>query len=424
MKLMKGKSGNDKMINTVDLFYQRHAKVIELILTVMLVVYLLAINLDKLAIYYERPELFQFEKAVRYICYIMWGMQIILLRLAKKSGNITSVILLCIAILVFLNTGERSLVILVLFMLAYQEYDIKKMVNINLLIIATIMLLSVSLSAIGVFPNWVIVRSATELRYCLGYAYATFLPAEYLVLVIAMFYVHRREMSVKVLALLQVVNVVIYYFTDARTSFYLATVLVLYVAVRKLCMLKEIHQPSVDRWKGVVILAPVVLLSLSLIMPILYINGNPMAAGMDKLLSGRLKYGQLAMQEYDITMFGSEIEWVGNGASDFQETEKRAYNYVDNGYLRNLFDMGVVVTVIFLLFFTLLIYKSIDDIDLLAIILLVLLWLFIEPHMMKIEMNILLMLIIPPIIKDGEIDTVVKCLYHESKERINEILHK
>lgn len=217
---------------------------------------------------------------------------------------------------------------------------------------------------------------------------------------------------------MQLVNMVFYYYTDSRTSFLLTTLLLCYIAVRKCCKPRKFYGDLEIIFQKNSCLLPMILLILSLTLPIAYSNENSIALKLDKALSGRLHYSSMALDTYEIKYFGTVIEWVGNGGSNFLEDIKGEYNYIDNGYLRNLYDAGIVLTTIFLLAFTLVIYNSRKDMDAVVVSVIVLIWLFIEPHMLKIEMNILLMMMIPPVIRDGELDKLFKKIYYKIREKL------
>lgn len=405
-------------LDNVVVAVEKNKKVMELLMTITLVVYLITLNFNKLAIYFEQPNIFTYEKLVRYICYLLWLGFIILNQIRKTSINYTNIILFVCTSLIFITTGERTFLLLVLFMFAYKEYEMKKMIKINALVIILVITSSLLFVCLGIYPNWEVVRSAEEIRYCLGYAYATFLSAEYLVLLSALFFLYRDKILYKVIILMQLVNMVFYYYTDSRTSFLLTTLLLCYIAVRKCCKPRKFYGDLEIIFQKNSCLLPMILLILSLTLPIAYSNENSIALKLDKALSGRLHYSSMALDTYEIKYFGTVIEWVGNGGSNFLEDIKGEYNYIDNGYLRNLYDAGIVLTTIFLLAFTLVIYNSRKDMDAVVVSVIVLIWLFIEPHMLKIEMNILLMMMIPPVIRDGELDKLFKKIYYKIREKL------
>lgn len=418
------KQVKDNLSEVIDEIQRNYKKVIEITMTISLVIYLITLNFSKLAIYFEHPNLFRYEKLLRYGCYLLWIIVIMFNMRTKQRINYTNITLLSSAFLIFAITKERRFLLLVLFMLAHKEYDIKKMIKINMMVIIVAIMSTLLFTGLGVYPNWIVARSATEVRYCLGYAYATFLPAEYLAVVISVCFIYREKLPYKIILLMQGINMIFYYYTDSRTSFALTTILLSYIAVRKVGKSMELPMALVCIVKKTSHWVPIILLVLSLTLPTAYSDGNVVALNLDKALSGRLHYSSMALDTYEINYFGTTIDWVGNGGSDFIEEIKGEYNYVDNGYLRNLFDAGIVLTLIFLIAFSLILYKSRNDLDVVVVISIVLIWLFIEPHMLKIEMNILLMMMIPPVIRDGELDKLFQKSYHKIGRYSNEILHK
>lgn len=398
----------------------RYANEIETCMTVALIVYLITINFSKLAIYYEYSDMFWFEKILRYSCYLFWFL-LILNNIVKRKMQIFNVALLLTGCAILFCTRERVIILLLLLLIAYSEYDVKKMIKINMIISITILILVVGLSIVGVFPNWAFERTSTEFRYSFGYAYTTYLPSDLLAILISLIYLYKEKIKYIFIAGLFIANLLAFHYTDTRASFILSSLLLLYIFLKKIGK-KEIDKIKcntliIDKCKYVFLFAPMFILLLTLLTAIMFGNSNKFAVALNRILSGRLYYSYQALMEYDIKLFGNKIEWIGYGSVNYLSEVTREYNFVDNSYLRSLLDQGVIFTIIILLMFGWILYNKRRSLTESIVVLAVLAWLFIEPQMLKIDRNILLILLIPYCIKGNIIDDKIKNIYLKYKKR-------
>ena len=70
----------------------------------------------------------------------------------------------------------------------------------------------------------------------------------------------------------------------------------------------------------------------------------PLLDHMNLILTGRLRLGSAAFNNFDITFFGQKIRWI------FEQNmfSELTYNYVDSSYLNILFRFGIIILLLIL----------------------------------------------------------------------------
>ena len=91
------------------------------------------------------------------------------------------------------------------------------------------------------------------------------------------------------------------------------------------------------------------------------------------------------------------IGWGGYGYINKEKMKDFKYNYVDSSYARIVFDYGIIFTYIILLGYTIILFYYLKQENYCEcfILLIVLLWCFIEPIIIDIGRNIFVILLIP-----------------------------
>lgn len=101
--------------------------------------------------------------------------------------------------------------------------------------------------------------------------------------------------------------------------------------------------------------------------------------------------------------------WGGYGYINKEKMKDFKYNYVDSSYARIVLDCGIIFTGVILLLYTiaLLNYSKKGKKAECFIILVVLLWCFIEPIIIDIGRNIFVIFLIP-LLEYGNINKIIK----------------
>ena len=218
--------------------------------------------------------------------------------------------------------------------------------------IITISLVVIS-AYLGLIDN-VVMYKAGRVREFLGFRYALYLPG--ILLNITAMWVYLRKDKVDLVGSLfwGVVNWYAYYMTDSRVSFLVAEGLLVLALLMK--WLPKVVEKLRPLW-AMLIPSFALLGGVSVVMTMIYDWSVPWMRQINSLLDGRLNLGLYSINKYGITLFGQQIEWVGNGLDSAGNSVEAMYDYVDNLYVKMLLRNGTIFTVLMAVFATWAMYR-------------------------------------------------------------------
>ena len=218
-----------------------------------------------------------------------------------------------LSILVCFFAKNKNILILFVILLAIKDFDKKEIVTKVYYISFISYSIIVILSLLNILPDWIFYRES-KVRHGLGFCYATDAMSIYLHIVLMYSYVRYNDYSFLEIILFEIVNILLFYFTDARMSFLLITLINLIMIFMKIFN-EKIFESIITKKiiKIIAISLPIFLFMLYNLAVIGYNEGNHLFMKTDKLISGRLRLTRQAYLENDITIFGQKIEWYRLG---------------------------------------------------------------------------------------------------------------
>ena len=340
-------------------------------------------------------------KLMRYATYLVFVLLIIyhVLRLHKgitikgifcnginyMFTHILLIIGILVSGLVYLTMGERIPLILMLVIWACSFYDFRKIIKVFLGCSLVLMVLTWGMSFVKFIPEIISVRNS-KYRYALGFVYPLETTTFFLFLVICYIYLQNKKYNFKDFVAINLMNMMLYSITGARTScilMFVATTLALIYAKAKTDKVFDKLFP----WLGYVMVAFCTIGSLA--GGWLYDLNNSTWAKMNDIISNRLHMMHRAFEEYDLTLFGEKIEWVGYGGLMDINGVVSSYNFVDCSYGKILLDYGIVFLVLILVGYGVAYYiaSKKKEYGLLITITIVLIVSVMEPRLISLEMN-------------------------------------
>lgn len=335
-------------------------------------------------------------KCARYLCYIVFFINI-LITFNYSKNDFKYYILFGICGVVTLFSKDVSVMILLIILFSVKNISKEKLIKLAFYTNLTILLVTMICSLIGIIPNWIFVRNNVQLRYSLGYQFCTFASTYLFFIILARFYINKGKINYIESALMAFAAVVIYYFGDSRTGFILILLILLSSAVVQLFEKVKINDKIIDVLKNILKYVCYVLpafLAISFIFLIfMYRIGSPWIKEIDKILTGRLNYTNIAIEKYGITLLGQKIKWQGWGGYGYTVFEQFDYNFVDNSNMKILLNYGIVSLATLLYVFTKKLVNEYNKKDyyLIYCLIIVLLWAFIEPSLLELDKNIFML---------------------------------
>lgn len=198
------------------------------------------------------------------------------------------------------------------------------------------------LSIVGVIENYVTYAGTTE-RYAFGNVYATDFAATLFYIELAHAYLKGKKYNFKNFIFWLAISFFILHFCSARLDFVLifctAWAMFFVAYVPKLFTFRAV--------KAALWLSIPALCILSILLHLLYTPQNGFLSWLNDLLSGRLYYGGMAIDDYGFSLFGQKIAMQGWGFTTEEWDAELGYYFVDCGWLSVALQYGVV-TLLFL----------------------------------------------------------------------------
>ena len=348
----------------------------------------------------QYEEISSKAKLVRYICYFVIVLIIVFNVICYEKNMTTKSYFFCcwnyikshlvllltliITVVIMIQMGDKLPLILVLLVWASSFYDFKKIVRIYIGTTGTLMLITFVLTYKGILPQ-IINERIDYVRYSMGYIYPLELASHFLFLVLSIFYVYGKKLDYQCIIFINIMNFLLYMITDARTSFYLIMIISIIVLIISNTKINII----LNRINSKIYYVFVLFCSLgTIIVAAVYTRENKFLVEVDKIINGRIELMHCALKDYEVTIWGQKIEWIGLGGIQNVETVI-GYNFVDNAYAKMLLDYGIVFFIFIIIGYAM-IYKIANehkDYILVVIISTVLVLSIMEPRLISIEMN-------------------------------------
>lgn len=408
------------MINKVKIFIQKLTTT--QMGLVVLAIYYFTLFLDITTLSYSFSKAATLCKLLRYVCYAYFLFVIYkklrtldlksyinkIKNFDKKQYFVAGVIILALFSIVMnlLLTKNKAWVFL-LFTLIYAScFDFEDVLNTIFSAQFISLILITTLSSFGLMHDYVNMRADGTMRHSLGFGYPTYLSQFILFMILYYSYKKNFKISPEKLGLYQLLIVFSYFLTDSRTEMLISE-----------CILIGIFMNSVgilDKFKNVVEFFKKVYATCFPLFPIgsyilvmLYgfifntMNVNSIifkiAQKFNHIFSNRLYQTFYDFKRYGLSLFGSNIDLVGYFLTKENEGTIIRSNFIDNEYMRILFENGWIFFIAFFAIISIVIwhlYKTKKD-GLLFISFVITTSSLINPRLFTITVSVISFMIIP-----------------------------
>lgn len=257
--------------------------------------------------------------------------------------------------------GGRSQSLAIVFLYAFSARNIAftKIAKVSLIVSSLLLFIILSCSKLGIIPDYTNIRytlTGIQTRHYLGFLYVLFGPAIFLNAILLYIYIRKEKIKLAEISAILLLSIWMFSATNARLSFLLSILCVMLAIVNKY---RKDNYSSLKVIPRMLISSYIACFAIIFLLTIHYSPSNQWMLFLDFLLANRLSLSQISIKDYGINLFGSKVEWIGNGLDAFGKTKvgEYAYLWVDSLYIQILQRDGVIFTAIFLFIMTLLMYK-------------------------------------------------------------------
>ena len=408
------------MINKVKTFIQKLTTT--QMGLVVLAIYYFTLFLDITTLSYSFSKAATLCKLLRYVCYVYFLFVIYkklrtldlksyinkIKNFDKKQYFVAGVVILALFSIVMnlLLTKNKAWVFL-LFTLIYAScFDFEDVLNTIFSAQFISLILITTLSSFGLMHDYVNMRADGTMRHSLGFGYPTYLSQFLLFMILYYSYKKNFKISPEKLGLYQLLIVFSYFLTDSRTEMLISE-----------CILIGIFMNSVgilDKFKNVVeffkkayatcfplfpIGSYILVMLYGFIFNTMNVNGIifKIAQKFNHVFSNRLYQTFYDFKRYGLSLFGSNIDLVGYFLTKENEGIIIRSNFIDNEYMRILFENGWIFFIAFFAIISIVIwhlYKTKKD-GLLFISFVITTSSLINPRLFTITVSVISFMIIP-----------------------------
>ncbi|MCD7790140.1 MAG: hypothetical protein LUH55_06280 [Bacteroides thetaiotaomicron] len=295
---------------------------------------------------------------------------------------------LCAAVMV---TNERlsQTVILFLFILCGGVIMTSDRVFRAYLKVACItVIFTLLLYAAGIY-EYDVYSSGGRTRLYLGFTYTTYLANYFFHFLLVYYSLKKKEIGVVDTCLVLAMNQVIYILTDTNAVYYEVYLFLIFLWILKLW--KRPFKTKIFSL-GAIVAMPIMCI-LAFFMSVRYDASKPIWVALNSLLTHRLSLAHNAIEEYGLSLFGSDIVWV-TGRYGIERTED--YFYVDSSYINIALTFGVIVLILVLIGFCVLSHRAAKEQKYVLCISLILLAVhsFSDPQLLDLKYDPFLLLLV------------------------------
>ncbi len=408
------------MINKVKTFIQKLTTT--QMGLVVLAIYYFTLFLDITTLSYSFSKAATLCKLLRYVCYVYFLLVIYkklrtldlksyinkIKNFDKKQYFVVGVVILALFSIVMnlLLTKNKAWVFL-LFTLIYAScFDFEDVLNTIFSAQFISLILITTLSSFGLMHDYVNMRADGTMRHSLGFGYPTYLSQFLLFMILYYSYKKNFKISPEKLGLYQLLIVFSYFLTDSRTEMLISECILIGIFMNSVGILDKFKNVVEFFKKAYATCFPLFPIG-SYILVMLYgfifntMNVNSIifkiAQKFNHIFSNRLYQTFYDFKRYGLSLFGSNIDLVGYFLTKENEGTIIRSNFIDNEYMRILFENGWIFFIAFFAIISIVIwhlYKTKKD-GLLFISFVITTSSLINPRLFTITVSVISFMIIP-----------------------------
>lgn len=408
------------MINKVKTFIQKLTTT--QMGLVVLAIYYFTLFLDITTLSYSFSKAATLCKLLRYVCYVYFLFVIYkklrtldlksyinkIKNFDKKQYFVVGVVILALFSIVMnlLLTKNKAWVFLLFTLIYACCFDFEDVLNTIFSAQFISLILITTLSSFGLMHDYVNMRADGTMRHSLGFGYPTYLSQFLLFMILYYSYKKNFKISPEKLGLYQLLIVFSYFLTDSRTEMLISECILIGIFMNSVGILDKFKNVVEFLKKAYATCFPLFPIG-SYILVMLYgfifntMNVNSIifkiAQKFNHIFSNRLYQTFYDFKRYGLSLFGSNIDLVGYFLTKENEGTIIRSNFIDNEYMRILFENGWIFFIAFFAIISIVIwhlYKTKKD-GLLFISFVITTSSLINPRLFTITVSVISFMIIP-----------------------------
>ena len=300
-------------------------------------------------IYYMGSNIIFLQNIQNKILILSYLLLVINFVVQSSKYKVKSIILIVLCIVISLISWKVSnsseIAVLIIFVVSLKNIKFNDIVSFDIKAKITLVATILIFYALGLTDVYYKYREDGRIRSSMGFSHPNIFGTYIFSICCEYIYLNYKKIKFYKVVGLVVVSFLVSYFSDSRTA-----QLSILIAVLFWCVFSKYN---IFKYKVVNFTLSILFLILTIIsyvLGVLYSDNNGFVLKLDELLTGRIKCIDQFINEYDVKLFGNELELVGT-----REAEENGISakILDNAYIKILLQYGLVS---YLLFFILLFF--------------------------------------------------------------------
>ena len=294
---------------------------------------------------------------------------------------------------------------ILLLIIGARGVDFKKILQIYITVVGSIVLFATICSLLGVIDNLRYWQENTEsYRNSFGILHCTDYSSHMFFLFLAYFYLRNKKLRILEYLYFTLFAALVFMATKGKLDFICMLAMILIFAVGNLTQ-KEFFGKKFRHfwqimWKIVGPLSMPLGVAIMFVMTFAYSEDNGFLSSLDNIITNRLMFGQKAINQSGLSLFGKSLEFVGNGGTEVVPS-KDEYNFPDCSFVYVMLCYGIVILAVIVFAHILACINQGNDIYLMYAIALVSLNCMISHHLLDISYNPFILCLVATAIPKG-----------------------
>lgn len=279
----------------------------------------------------------------------------------SKKQLLVITIILILSLVIWRTTQDVQFIVITPFIFAAKNVSFRDIMSWYLYLGATLMLTVVIFALLHIIPNLIYYSSQRPTRYSLGMNYPSIIAAHYFYFALAYCYLKFGKLHLQDYLMIFVGDLICMLLTNTRLDFIATLVLIPAMGLAQRAF-------KGHKWSRIFVsfwwMAVPITAAITIFSSYFYNSSNHIIRKVNSLVSGRLILGHEAFNKYAINLFGRTIiEHTYTGekglklANGVNPTNVN-YFYIDSSYIRMVLLWGFIATVLILLGFTYIAFRS------------------------------------------------------------------
>lgn len=254
-------------------------------------------------------------------------------------------------------SDSNILAILVLFIIAAKNIKFENIIKYDFKLRVVLTSIVVLLYVLDLTENHYIYRENGDIRSSMGFSHPNTFGIYILLLCAEYIYLNYKKMTWKSYVVILIVDILLIYFANSRASVIAILLLLVGTALCKITKNKIIENKLV---KNLLPYLFIIFTLISIILCTLYNPVNFVIRQINDLLSGRIYLAKKYLEDYDVNLFGNELEIVSTYEAENTGEEARV---LDNGFINIILQYGIVNYIFLVIMLYIAIQKALSEKD-------------------------------------------------------------